>query len=148
MDVSAIKDRLAVVESRMAKQGLVYQASLALSDFKSALPDLRSSLADARETKLAIPAEVLNNLKQKLLATPENATDYWPAAAELISYHSSTVATTLTNDSFPGRCFVHDNYAVIEHASVSVALFSSTMGAFLTSCARIVWSGITVGLSP
>jgi hypothetical protein len=102
--------RLNNIENKLAIQSVTAQVSLSPSAFQASLPEIKSVVASARHQRLAVPVGVLDDLKQKLIATDSNAPGYWPAAAELISYQSELMAAdfqTLLRPDLP-NCTDHD----------------------------------------
>src|ERR1039458_930089 len=86
--LDTISDRLDKIDGRLAKQAVVSQSSLPLAEFKATLPDLSDALATVSQQKIAIPSNVVSDLRQKVATTDAQAPGYWPVAAELVSYHS------------------------------------------------------------
>ena len=52
------------------------------------LPAIRNLVALARNQNVKVPTDVIASINQKLISTDKGAKEYWPAAAELISYRS------------------------------------------------------------
>ncbi|MGB8782378.1 MAG: hypothetical protein WCD02_04625, partial [Terriglobales bacterium] len=70
-----------------AKQTLVGHAALLLPEFKETLPELGSAIASAKQQNVKVSPKVIGDLQDKLTASV-NAPDFWPVAAEFISYRS------------------------------------------------------------
>jgi len=103
--LSSIEKTLVDIQGSLAKQNLVNHAALPLADFKATLPDLGSSIAVARKQKIKISSQVVNDLSKQLNATETGASEFWPTAAEFISYRSALTHEDLFKlaDSLP-RC--------------------------------------------
>jgi len=97
-----IEGRLSNIEGQLIRLNLENYASLAPDKFKSTLPDLSSSLKDAKKQGVSVSTGVLDDLQQKLIAAPEDSSGYWPAVAELVSYRSkASNGLLLARDNLP-----------------------------------------------
>lgn len=69
---------------------MINHASLPLADFKVTLPALSSAIATAKQQNATVPATVIGDLQHKLIASVDapDAPDFWPTAAQFISYRS------------------------------------------------------------
>jgi len=86
--VNGIGKNVSGVQGSIARQSLTTYAALPQSEFKAALPDLNSSIALARKQNVRIPPRVVDDLSKQLNATETSTADFWPTAAEFISYRS------------------------------------------------------------
>lgn len=57
--------------------------------FKTTLPDIASTIAKARERRLAASPQVVNELQSKLVSAETTAPAYWLTAAAFINYRSA-----------------------------------------------------------
>lgn len=87
-DLTDIRKDISGIRSELAKLTLSTNVALPLADFKANLPALRSSLANARKQESKIPPKLVENLQAKLTATGTDVPNFWPTAAEFISYRS------------------------------------------------------------
>lgn len=88
-DVKENNTRISIVEGNLATMKLHAAASLPINDFQQTIPELKSAIVTARKNKLTVPVKVMEDLQGKLLATDRSLSEYWPTAAEFISYRSS-----------------------------------------------------------
>jgi hypothetical protein len=99
-----IESGIKEIREQLTSQSLAAYASLPLRDFKATLPDLRSSVAAARQQNVKVPPKVVDDLAQKMTAIDTNAPQFWPLAASLISYRASLLvggSGNWTLTSFP-----------------------------------------------
>jgi hypothetical protein len=80
---------LTEIKGELVKQRFIGQAILPSAQFKATLPDIRSSIAAAKQQNLKIPATVVEDIAHKMATTDTNAPAFWPTAAAVISYQSS-----------------------------------------------------------
>ena len=66
-----IRNNVAGLQGGQAKVAIIDYASLSLSDFKAALPDLRSAVAIARKQQVKVSLTVVTDLQQKFLASAD-----------------------------------------------------------------------------
>lgn len=89
-----------IVQSQMKKS-----SGLPIREFERNLPSLRATLSQARLLEVKSPPELLSSLSTKLEAARVSAPNYWPAAAELISYRSenssSKFASAMSSENLP-----------------------------------------------
>jgi hypothetical protein len=81
-------DRLDGVEKSLARLELRNQASLSQSTFEKALADLKTVITTARKKDVRVSPLIVEDLQAKLVAANHSAPDYWPTAAEFITYRS------------------------------------------------------------
>jgi len=76
----------------------VFNKSLVLppSQFKKALSELKAVVANARKQDVRVPSQIIRGLQTKLLGTTRSAPDFWPTAAEFVSYRSFNGASPET----------------------------------------------------
>ncbi len=85
--LDTIDKTLAGIQGDLSKQSLINHAALPLPDFKATLPDLNSAIARAKQQNAKVSSAVIGDLQQKLSASVD-APDFWPTAAQFISYRS------------------------------------------------------------
>src|SRR6476659_2399581 len=73
---TATSIRLTNIENKLTIQSVTSQVSLSPSAFQASLPEITSVIAAARNREVAVPIEILDDLKQKLNATDSNAPGY------------------------------------------------------------------------
>ena len=72
-------------------------SALTADAFQSTLPELKSAFATAKKENVRVAPTVINDLQQKFLGSSQTAPDFWPAAAEFISYRSALTHEDLVN---------------------------------------------------
>jgi hypothetical protein len=87
--LGAVEQTLVGIQHDLSRQSLIKQAALPLPEFKSTLPDLRTAIATAQQQKVKVDHKVVSDLQHKLNASVD-APDFWPTAAQFISYRSQT----------------------------------------------------------
>ena len=91
------QDRLDGIEKRMTAIDLRSQAALPQPAFDKALPELRVSIASAKNNDLKLDSPTFDALGQKLIDSSRNAPEFWPTVSEFISYHSSSLVGGIRN---------------------------------------------------
>jgi hypothetical protein len=94
-DIEEIKKDISGIRDALTRRDLLGSASLPLSDFKTALPEIITTITAAKQQEVKVSPKVLDNLQQKLIAAGETAPGYWPATAEFISYRSQAAVSNL-----------------------------------------------------
>jgi hypothetical protein len=84
-----IESSLPRIKGELIKQGITAQATLPSAQFKTALPDIRSSITAAKEQNVKVPVTIVEDIAHRMAATDTNAPAFWPTAAAIISYQSS-----------------------------------------------------------
>jgi hypothetical protein len=94
-DINALSIRENLTEYAIAKP----------DDLKNDLPKVDSNLQAARKHKVKVAPPVLSNLQAKLSAMEPSTAEYWPVAAQFISYRSQvnigTAFQTLSRPDMP-----------------------------------------------
>lgn len=105
-----IEDTIVGIRGDLAKQSMINHASLPLSDFKANLPDLGVAIATARQQQAKVSPTIISDLQQKLVATAgTNASavespNFWPTAAEFISYRSEVTTGNFKSSAGIPNC--------------------------------------------
>jgi hypothetical protein len=92
-----IESNLRGINEKLAIQSVQVHVALPQSEFQATLPELKAAISGAEDAKAQIPLKTVDDLQQKLLATDDGVADYWPTAAELISYRSRLTLGSSTN---------------------------------------------------
>jgi len=87
-DLGEIRKDVKTIQEDLAKQNLVTHASLSLSDFKAALPEVGSAITKAKQQEVKVPPNVVDTLQQQIIAAGDATPGYWSTSAEFISYRS------------------------------------------------------------
>ncbi|HLJ29998.1 MAG TPA: hypothetical protein VKY85_25045 [Candidatus Angelobacter sp.] len=87
--VAGIGKNLNGIQVALSKETLTNYSQLPPSAFEDSLPEVSKTIDLARKNKVKVPEKVVDDLSKQLNATSHNASGYWPAAAELITYRSS-----------------------------------------------------------
>lgn len=96
MRLDAIEKELGLIRGDLAKQSLINHASLPLSDFKTTLPELISAITTAKRQDVKVSSGVMEGLQQKLQGSAD-APEFWPTAADFVSYRSQVAVTDFRN---------------------------------------------------
>ena len=86
--LATIDGDIKAIRADLIKQGLLNHASMPLPDFRASLPDLGVALATAKQQDVKTSPEVIDGIRQKLIASGTTAAGFWPTAAQFISYQS------------------------------------------------------------
>ena len=95
--LKGIREDIKEIKTGLTKQSLGAQATLPLAQFKTALPDIHSSITAAKQQNLKVPATVVEDIARKMAGTDTNAPAFWPTAAAVISYQSSLLVGSSGN---------------------------------------------------
>jgi hypothetical protein len=84
------------VEIGLIRQNIQDYAALPANEFKGTLPDLSSAIAAAKQKNVKVSPKVIGDLQEKLIEST-GSPNFWPAAAEFISYRSALTHEDIAN---------------------------------------------------
>jgi hypothetical protein len=97
-DISVINQKLSNIEGQLSvlaplitQLTIRKQATSSQQEFEKALPQVKSALYSARQDKVSIEPKIITDLQHKFESAKQSEPNYWPAALEFISYHSSAL---------------------------------------------------------
>jgi hypothetical protein len=116
-----IEEQLKIFNSNLTKQSLINHAALPLQDFKTALPELATSIANAKNENISVPPNTMDALASKLAATAtsDSTPTFWQAAGAVITYRSTLLNGNLMQISvgFPPCQGTVDMLGADKHAT-------------------------------
>ena len=98
-------DRLGAIEKKVTTSELRNQASLPQPAFEKALPEIKSTVENARKDRISAPPAVIEELRSKLLASNSDVPDFWPTLSEFVSYRSSLSYSPTASDRHKGLLY-------------------------------------------
>lgn len=103
LTLKGIQGDIAGFKTDVAKLNLALSASKPIAQFKASLPELRTNIAIAQKQSVKASPKLVSELQDKLNATDTDAPNFWPTAAEFISYRSFVATSWSRPHSIP-RC--------------------------------------------
>ncbi len=91
--LKGIQGDIVGIKTDVAKLNLALSASKPIAQFKASLPELHSSLTVAQKQNVKVSPTLIADLQSKLATVGPDAPNYWPAAADFVSYRSFNNAT-------------------------------------------------------